>query len=90
MTNTILIQMSVDELETLIQCAIGKELAKYIQPEPENKTRKPLSQNEAARYFGKTRQTITEWRKKGILKGHNINGRIFFFQDELEEAIGKL
>jgi len=91
MTNSIILeQLTRDDLKGLISEVIRQELTNHKQVTPESEPRKPLSQNEAAKYFGKTRQTVTSWRKKGIIKGHNINGRIFFFQDELETAISKV
>jgi len=44
----------------------------------------PIPQSEVMRRFNKTRQTIVRWRKKGILKGFLIGGRIYFHLEDIE------
>lgn len=57
-------------------------------PEPlQDRIEEPISQNEAARFLGKSRQTLTAWRKKGIIKAHRLSGRIYFLKSELLEAM---
>ena len=40
-------------------------------------TRKMVSRKDAAEFLGCSLQTVTNWVESGILKGHNINGRLF-------------
>lgn len=40
-------------------------------------TRKMVSRKDAAEFLGCSLQTVTNWVETGILKGHNINGRLF-------------
>lgn len=48
---------------------------------PESK--KPVSQSEAMKQLNRSRQTIVKWRKKGILKGFLIGGRVYFEPEEI-------
>ncbi len=48
-------------------------------PEP----KKPVSQSEAMKQLGRSRQTLVKWRKKGILKGFLLGGRVYFEPEEL-------
>lgn len=43
----------------------------------------PISQNDAAKILNRSRQTLVKWRKKGILKGFLIGGRIFFRPEDI-------
>ncbi len=54
-----------------------------IEPE------KPLSQAEAVKFLGKSRQTLIKWRKKGIIQSYRLGGRVYFKPSELLEALKK-
>lgn len=43
----------------------------------------PISQSDAAKILNRSRQTLVKWRKKGILKGFLIGGRVFFRPEEI-------
>lgn len=49
----------------------------------------PISQPEAIKFLGKSRQTLIKYRKKGLIKGHVLGGRIYYLKSELLEAIDK-
>jgi predicted DNA-binding transcriptional regulator AlpA len=58
------------------------------QPQPaKQEIEKPIPQTEAFEFLGKSRQTFYKWRRKGIIKGHTLGGRIYFFKSELIEAL---
>jgi hypothetical protein len=61
------------------------------KPEPlrVQETEQPISQPDAIKFLGKTRQTLTAWRKKGIITGHVLGGRVYFLKSELLEALTK-
>lgn len=48
-----------------------------------NEPRKPVSQAEAMKQLNRSRQTLVKWRKKGILKGFLIGGRVYFEPEEI-------
>ena len=48
---------------------------------------RPISQPEAVVFLGKSRQTLTAWRKKGIIKAHILGGRVYFLKSELLAAM---
>lgn len=43
----------------------------------------PVSQSDAAKILNRSRQTLVKWRKKGILKGFLIGGRIYFRPEDI-------
>ena len=86
---TILISLPKEELQGLIIDCVNACL-KHTPPTPteDNKqTEQPISQNEAARFLGKSRQTLIAWRKKGVITGHTLGGRVYFLKSELLEAM---
>jgi hypothetical protein len=50
----------------------------------------PISQTEAVKQWGKTRQTFVNWRKKGLITAYTVNGRIFYKPSELIAALKKV
>lgn len=48
---------------------------------------RPISQPEAVKFLGKTRQTLIKWRKKGVLKGYLLGGRVYYLKSELLAAL---
>jgi len=62
------------------------------QPVPvtiSNQPEKPMSQNEAVQFLGKSRQTLIKWRRLGIIKSYRLGGRIYFKPSELLSALKK-
>lgn len=53
------------------------------EPEKPAEPKGPISQSEAAKILKRSRQTLVKWRKKGILKGFLIGGRVFFRADDI-------
>ncbi len=47
----------------------------------------PISQPAAIEFLGKSRQTLIKWRKKGIITGHTLGGRVYYLKSELLEAL---
>lgn len=43
----------------------------------------PVSQADAAKILNRSRQTLVKWRKRGILKGFLIGGRVFFRPEDI-------
>lgn len=90
-TSTILENVSTDELKNLISDSVRTELSKILPnpgPSPSDPgTEQPISQPDAVKFLGKSRQTLTAWRKKGIIKAHFLGGRVYFLKSELLEAL---
>lgn len=86
---TIFISLPKEELQGLIIDCVNACLKHSPLPSTEvnNEIEQPISQNEAAKFLGKSRQTMIAWRKKGIIKGHVLSGRVFFLKSELLEAL---
>lgn len=87
--NALLIVGRDDLIEFAKTCAyfIQAEQPKMIEmPEIE----KPISQPEAVKFLGKSRQTLIKYRKKGIIQGHRLGGRIYYMPSQLMAALQKL
>jgi hypothetical protein len=65
-------------------------LAGQIKTPAKLEAEKPISQSEAIVFLGKSRQTLIKWRKKGIIKGYCLGGRIYYKPSELVSALEKL
>lgn len=77
------ILLTKDELNQLIKTSI-QEAIKQRALENNYLTRKDL-----ARRLGVSMVTIDSWAREGLLKRHNIKGRVFFIESEVREAIKK-
>lgn len=51
---------------------------------------KPISQQDAIKFLDKSRQTLIAWRKKGIIKGYRLGGRVYYKTSELVSALERL
>ena len=54
------------------------------------KVEQPISQAEAVEFLGKSRQTLINWRRKGVITAYNLGGRIYYKPSELLAALQKL
>ncbi len=61
--------------------------SKHTTQDNNSDQEKPISQPEAVKFLGKTRQTLIKWRKRGIIKGHVLGGRIYYLKSELLAAL---
>jgi excisionase family DNA binding protein len=50
-------------------------------------TEKPLSTKEAADFLGVSRQTLYDLRKKDKLKAHALGGKVYYFRQDLLDAL---
>jgi len=89
--STILENVSTDELKNLISDSVRIELSKILPnagfTPTDSGPEQPVSQPDAVKWLGKSRQTLTAWRKKGIIKAHVLGGRVYFLKSELLEAM---
>jgi hypothetical protein len=79
-----------DEIRAIFNdCLAG--VKPISSPEPlKNEVERPISQPEAVAFLGKSRQTLTAWRRKGFISAHKLGGRIYFLKSELLAAMGKV
>ena len=92
MTKSIILEnVSTDDLKNLISDSVRIEIEKIrhiSDANPADPTaEQPISQPEAVKFLGKSRQTLSSWRKKGIITGHTLGGRVYFLKSELLEAL---
>lgn len=79
-------KISGSDMIAVIQSSIDIAL-KQAKPAELNIIEQPISQPEAIQFLGKSRQTLTTWRKKKIITGHTLGGRVFFLKSELLQAL---
>jgi hypothetical protein len=85
--NTILL-VKASDLEQFAEKLASEILAGQPTPQPSRQqAEKPISQPEAVRFLGKSRQTLIAWRKKGLIKAYQLGGRIYYKPSELVAAL---
>ncbi len=84
MSNPILYGFSKSDLEHVVRKVI-KEIRKtdIIQDSPVNSEDDKLTQKEAAKFLGKSVNTLIDWKKKGKIPYYQIGRSIFFSKSEL-------
>ena len=87
--HTLLVITRDDLIEFASKCVNHIQISQVRHPN-ENNEERPLSQPEAIKFLGKSRQTLIKWRKKGIIVGYRIGGRIYYKSSELISALEKL
>ena len=85
--STILL-LNASDLETFAEKIASEILAGQPKPQPARpQTEKPISQPEAVKFLGKSRQTLIAWRKRGLIKAYQLGGRIYYKPSELVAAL---
>jgi len=68
-------------VKKVIKDTLRIELASLTQ------TDLPISQKETAKLLGVSEQTLITWRKQNLLIGHPIGKRVYYYPEEINEAI---
>jgi hypothetical protein len=76
-----------EDLMGFAESVASKMLNAKSEPPRVQETEQPISQSDAVAFLGKSRQTLNAWRKKGIITGHVLGGRVYFLKSELLAAI---
>jgi excisionase family DNA binding protein len=82
-----LIVTTEEQLNTIISNCITKTQAPPAPEPPKEEIEAPISQAEAAKFLGTTRQTLYALRKRGIIKAHFLGGRVKYFKSELRSCM---
>lgn len=83
-----LIISTPDEIRAIFtECLQSANLLSKPDPPKVQEEEQPISQAEAMLFLGKSRQTIAKWRRKGIIRGRVLGGRIYFLKSELIAAM---
>lgn len=85
-----LIELSVEDLKNLFCQVIKTELRvikKDLKPKEPNSF---LTRKEVAEMLKIDLSTVHNWRKKGLLKPHQIGNRVYYKLNEIESAIVEL
>jgi excisionase family DNA binding protein len=85
------IMMSPEDLHAFAQNVVKQVLDERNQDSKvEDSLERPLTQQEAANFLQKSRQTLVTWRKAGKIKAHKLGGRIYYKPSELLAALENL
>ncbi len=90
MTNSILLEnITKDDLRNMVSQCMREALSneKPIPVQIDQIIEQPISQPEAIKFLGKSRQTLISWRRKGIIHAHTLGGRVYYLRSELLEAV---
>ena len=85
-SNVLIIQISTEELQELIEAAVNDALSKQresdirIEPETQYLTRADL-----ARQFHVSLATINEWSRTGKIHRHYLGSRVFYLKSEIDD-----
>jgi excisionase family DNA binding protein len=91
MADTLLIQISKDELKAYIQEAVKDSLKMIQQPKPIELDSDPLLKiEEICSILHVSKVTIHKWKKAGRIPFHRISNRIFFKRCEVIESLKKI
>lgn len=77
------IVISVDELIEIIDDRLENAISKT----PDKEEVEILTRHDVAKMFGVSLVTVNEWCRKGILKPHHMNSRVYFYKSEVMEAL---
>lgn len=93
----LLISIKLDSLQELEQLLCGHGIAKPADeqsvkgqlppPSSGDDLEQPVTQKEAMKFLGQTRQSFFNLRRRGIIKGYKLGGRIYFYKSELRAAL---
>jgi len=72
-----------EDLQEFAEQLISKGRSEKAPTPQQTEIEQPITQPEALKFLGKSRQTFSKWRREGRIKGHRIGGRIYFFKSEL-------
>lgn len=93
MQQTININLSIDELETLIKSAVQEALNETAEPTQSAENAEPdelLKIGDVAKMFRVSTVTIFDWKKKGKLPFHRIARKVYFKRSEVLKALSKI
>ena len=85
-----LIQLTTEELKAIFGEVIKTQLddvKKHLQPKEPNRY---LTRQDVANMLQIDLSSVWNWTNKGILKPHQISGRVYYKLDEVENAIVEL
>ncbi|WP_340153443.1 helix-turn-helix domain-containing protein [uncultured Marivirga sp.] len=89
MKKQILISMSVEEFQAVINQVLQEALAS-LKPSEEpkkNNNYQLLIRNEAAEFLKITLVTLSDWSKRNIIQAHYLGGRVYYVREELSKAL---
>lgn len=78
--------VAFEDLRSLIREEITKVIAE-VKNQKQNDKPKPLSIAEVANRYDKSKATVHNWMKMGIIKGFKMGKGRFFHLEELEESL---
>jgi len=87
MTQVQFIQVSPQELATLIQESVKQSLLISPTPSIESKQKEILTRIETANLFSISLVCLHDWIKKGIIKPYKVGNKTYFKRSEVMEVL---
>lgn len=81
-TNEIMVSIPLSDLNRM-----QSQIAEQKQVKKGKSDKKLLTVKEALELLQVSRQTLYNWRKADLIPSHRINNRLYFFEDELLNAV---
>lgn len=89
MNKQVIISINLEEFQKIIADTVRDEIIKS-QPEPQQLTLEYLSRKEVSKFLKISLPTLSDYTKKGVLKGYRIRGRVLYKQNEIESSLKEI
>jgi excisionase family DNA binding protein len=89
MIETVLKEISPDELKQLLAEVVAEELNRIKSKEPVQEDDKLIKIDEVSKLLNVSLVTIHSWKKTGKLPFYKISNKIYFKKSEILEALNK-
>jgi excisionase family DNA binding protein len=89
MEDFILHSTPLDKIREIVREEMRKGFEEHFNSAPNNKqlTSKYWTRKKAAEVLNITLPTLRKWTKAGKLKGHKIEGRVFYKPEEIDSSL---
>jgi hypothetical protein len=76
-----------EQIEEIFTKCLANHFKSTPPPIQEKPVEQPISQPDAIKFLGKSRQTLIKWRKAGNIKAYTLGGRVYYLKSELLSAL---
>ena len=88
MNNITVLEITIDELETLINRAIKKTLIEYsLMSKTASENRRYYTRREVSKMLSVSLPTLHLWAKTGELPNYHIGGRVVYKMSDIESKL---
>ena len=84
-----LVLTDINELKSFLSETIREQLTALQPTQPEPEESELLTIPDICRMFGKSKQTVHQWKRKGLLPFYRVSNKIYFRKNEVLAAMKK-